>query len=134
MLSSRNRRSSPEAGDFAAACGSDQRQVPGMYLPGVPAQDHVSVPVAVFAVGVTVRVTATPVEVLAVLPLTEMMPVSLTLAGATLPVTATVTPLPMDLLLSGSARNLIRNCCLRARSCADESRHLGSNLIVPIRG
>ena len=43
-----------------------------MYLAGVPAQDQVMVPVLVLAVGVTVRVTAWPVEVLAVLPVTTI--------------------------------------------------------------
>ena len=76
-----------------------------MYLAGVPAQDQVSVPVVVFAVGVTVRVTAWPVEVLAVLPLTTTMPVSATLAVAILPTTAMVTPVPMDAVLVGSVWN-----------------------------
>ena len=73
-----------------------------MHLAGVSKQGQVSVPVHVFAVGVTVRVTDWPVEVL---PVTMTIPGSATSAVAILPTTAMVTPVPMDTVLVGAVWN-----------------------------
>ena len=72
-----------------------------MYFAGMPAQDHVIVPVEVFAVGVTVIVTACPVDVLAVLPVTLIRPASLTVAPDILPTMLMVTPTPMEAVFEG---------------------------------
>src|SRR5688500_12469826 len=65
-----------------------------MYLPGVPWQFQVMVPLAVSNVGVTVMVTAWPVLVAAVEPFTVMVPPAFTVEAETLPTTGMTTPEP----------------------------------------
>ena len=73
-----------------------------MYLAGEPVQDQVMVPVLVLAVGVTVMVTAWPVEVLAVLPH----------GTGTVTVVEGGLEIPND---AGTGHTVIANCCAIVR-------------------
>ena len=74
----------------------------GRYFDGTPTQDQVIVPVVVLNVGVTVMVTAAPVLVEVVVPVTTIVPPSLTCPDSILPTTAIVTPAPAQVVLLGS--------------------------------
>ena len=83
------------------ANGTSSLQVAGKYLDGVPPHNQVNVP-PVCVWGVSVMVTPAPVDVLAVLPVTVIVPVSVTLPPETFPTTAIVSPTPMDAEPPGS--------------------------------
>ena len=84
-----------------SAIGTTSRQVAGKYLDGVPPHNQVNAP-PVCVWGVIVMVTPAPVDVLEVLPVTVIVPVSVTLPPEIFPTTAMVSPTPMDAEPPGS--------------------------------